>query len=179
MRPATLPSRPGLWKSGTVRCRQRETPTGGLLAVAVAAAALASSACAKSQTDVLTLVSADATVPPILILRVTVAGATGQSMGSLRSMAVGDAADRPAPFSFPLSLPVTADPTLAGPVTITIDGLDWDTYAVIASGSAPAQVVPEQETAAAVTLAAVPGGAGADGGTPDAGAGASDAGGDL
>jgi len=142
------------------------------------AVAVVSAGCAKPPTDVLTLVSVDPAAPPLRILRLTVTGAGGESSGALRSTAVGDASDRPAPFSFPLSVPVTVDPSLAGSVTITIDGLDWDTYAVIASGSTAAQVVPEHETEAALTLAAVPGGPGADGGTPDGAAGAADAGGD-
>lgn len=163
MRPATLSSPAGLWKSGAV------TFTIGSMGPSAAALVLAAclgAGCAKAPTDVLTSVNADATVPPLLILRVTVVGSTGTSSGGLRSTAQGDAADRPAPFTFPMLLPVNADPAAAGSVTITIDGLDWDTRAVLASGSTTARIVPEHETRAALTLSAVPGG-GTDGGEVD------------
>ena len=40
---------------------------------------------------------------------------------------MSDAADRPGPFVFPLVLSLTVDASLAGPVTVTVEGLDWDT----------------------------------------------------
>jgi hypothetical protein len=63
-----------------------------------------------------------------------------------------DAGDRPGPFAFPLDLDLTMDPGLAGPVDIRVEGLDWDTTAVIASGSTTAAVVAEKPVSASVTL---------------------------
>ena len=76
-----------------------------------------------------------------------------------------DAADRPGPFVFPLSLPQTVDPSFAGLVDVTVEGLDWDTHAVIASGTTSGAVVAQKTTTASLTLqpTAQPG-AGADGG---------------
>jgi hypothetical protein len=155
MRRATLPSPARLWKSEAVVCK---------LAII---GAVVFAGCAKSPTDVLTTVSADATVPPLLILRVTVSGAPGQTRGLLQSSTVGDASDRPGPFAFPLLLPASADPSFVGPVTITVDGLDWDTQALLATGSTPAEVVAGHETQAALTLTAASGAGGGDGSAPD------------
>ena len=38
---------------------------------------------------------------------------------------------------FPFDLSLTVDAELRGPVVVTVEGLDWDTNAVIASGTAP------------------------------------------
>jgi hypothetical protein len=75
----------------------------------------------------------------------------------------GDAADRPGPFLFPLGLPVTVNQTYAGPVIITIEGVDWDTHAVTARGSASATVVAQKASEATLTLTAAASGGG-DGG---------------
>ena len=128
--------------------------------------------CAKDPTDVLTEISVDPAVPPLLILQVTVSSPTaGQTTGGLRSTGDGDAADRPLPFPFPLLVPIATDPSFAGPVTISIEGIDWDTHAVTASGSTAATVVAGHETLASLTLFPVRGGGedGADGDAPDAG----------
>jgi hypothetical protein len=137
------------------------------LGIALAAAILVGAGCAKEPTSVAVLVDADATVPPILILRSTLASAadpTRASSGERSSPYESDAADRPGPFLFPLQLGVTVDPSFAGPVVITIEGIDWDTHAVIARGSTPAAVVAQQTTQASLTLAAVAP-TGGDGGT--------------
>jgi hypothetical protein len=47
---------------------------------------------------------------------------------------------------------LTVDASFAGPVVITIEGLDWDTNAVIATGSATADVVAQHETQTVVRL---------------------------
>jgi hypothetical protein len=132
--------------------------------------AIAIGGCAKSSTVVMTTVDVAPDVAPILLLRMTVTMSSdpGRTVSSaIRSLSLGDAVDRPAPFLFPLGLPVSVDPSFAGAVTITIEGLDWDTHGVIASGSAPAEVVPEQRTQTSVTLAAVGTGPDADGGASD------------
>jgi hypothetical protein len=128
------------------------------------AAGAAGAGCAKDATRVYVAVYADATVPPILLLRTVIARAAdpGQPVASDRtSPYAGDAADRPAPFVFPLGLPMTVDPSFAGPVVITVEGLDWDSHVVTAGGSGDAVVVVEKETDASVTLTAAVAGAAA------------------
>ena len=137
------------------------------MALAATAAITAVVGCAKSETDILVEVSADATVPPLLILKVTLTDAAGgQSSSSIRSTLPSDSSAFPGAFPLPLLVPVSVDPSLAGTVGITVQGIDWNTYAVVATGSTTATVVPQQETKAAVTLTAVPAG-GADGGAGD------------
>jgi len=113
--------------------------------------------CAKDATRIYVSVAADATVPEILLLRTTIAraGDPGQPVSSDRtSPYAGDAADRPAPFVFPLGLPMTVDPSFAGPVVVTVEGLDWDSHALLARGRGDAVVVAEKETDASLTLTA-------------------------
>lgn len=120
--------------------------------------ALALAACAQSSTVVETTVNVDMAAPPLLLMRITVTSATDparMSQSAIRSLLIGDAADRPAPFIFPLVLPVSVDPSFAGDVVILLEGLDWDTKAVVASGSTTATVVAEQKTQATLTLSAV------------------------
>lgn len=124
--------------------------------------------CAKDSTELLIIVDAETAVPPILILRASIGMRYDPShvAGSDRSSPYeSDAADRPGPFVFPLSLPQTVDPSFAGLVDITVEGLDWDTHAVIASGTTSGAVVAQKTTTASLTLqpTAQPG-AGADGG---------------
>jgi hypothetical protein len=131
--------------------------------------ALAPLHCAQSSTVVETQVSADNTVPPVLILQMAVANLARpalQSSSQLASLQPGFEAGIPAPFAFPLELPISVDPSFAGTVTVTVQGLDWNTYAVIASGSTTAQVVAHQQTHAAITMSAPPtcDGTGVDGG---------------
>jgi hypothetical protein len=141
----------------------------------VAGAVLASFAafgCAKSPTSILTVVSADPSTPPVLVLRTTVrqTGGAMLSSGAMQSSpTLSDAADRPGPYAFPFPLDLTVDATLAGPVTITIQGLDWDTYAAIAAGTTTAEVVAQQQTQASLTLFPAVAGSG-DGGPQDGGA---------
>jgi hypothetical protein len=143
-----------------------------MLGTRTAAAALVllaalSVGCASSPTTVLTDVGADATVPPILILQLEVARTANPSdmvMSLVQSFGLSDATDRPGPFIFPLAIPLGVDPRFAGDVTVTVNGIDWDTNAVIATGSAQAQVVPQQQTTAMLTLTAVPPSSSGDGG---------------
>jgi len=133
----------------------------------VAAAALAlAGGCAKDPTSVFVTLDADPSVPPILLLRTTVASAGDPSRASSSSrvsMNAGDAADRPGPFVFPIGLPLTVDPSLAGPVVVSVEGLEWETNAVIAGASTHAVVEAQTVTAASLTLEPTRGGAG-DGG---------------
>ncbi len=140
-----------------------------LTVAALSAAALFGAGCAKDATSVLVTVGVDATVPSILILRSAVARADDPAhpVSSKRSSPYeGDAADRPGPFLFPLLLPVTVDASLAGPVVVTVEGIDWDTAAVNARGSAAAVVVAQQQTETSLTLTATPSDGG-DAGGPD------------
>jgi hypothetical protein len=135
--------------------------------IAVLSAALCVGAgCAKDSTQVLVLVDTAPSVAPILILRGSVGLRYDPSRvaGSDRtSPYASDAADRPGPFVFPLILPLTVDATFAGLVDVTVEGLDWDTHAVIASGSTAGALVAERTTTAALTLTPTRGGdAGAD-----------------
>jgi hypothetical protein len=134
--------------------------------VMMLAAAALGGGCAKDATTLTVSVYAEATVPSILILRTAVARADDldQRASSDRSSPyASDAADRPGPFVFPLSLPVTVDATFAGPVVVTVQGLDWDTNAVIASGVGDGVVVAQKTTMVSLILVAVAVGA-TDGG---------------
>jgi hypothetical protein len=136
--------------------------------VALAVALAGGVGCAKDATEVLIVVDADTAVAPILILRTSIGMRYDPShvAGSERSSPyASDATDRPGPFVFPLSLPETIDPSYAGLVDVTVEGLDWDTHAIIASGTTAGAVVPQKTTTASLTLTpkAQPG-AGADGG---------------
>jgi hypothetical protein len=111
--------------------------------------------CAKDATEVLVVVDADAAVPPILILRASIGlryDPTRVATSQRSSRTETDAADRPGPFVFPLSLPLTVDPSFAGPVDITVEGVDWDSSVVIASGTTSGAVIVEKTTAASLTL---------------------------
>jgi len=134
---------------------------------ALAGAVSVAAGCAKEPTSVSVVVNADATIPPILILRSTLTSAadpTRASSGQRSSPYGSDAADRPGPFLFPLLLPVSVDASFAGPVVITVEGLDWDTHAVTARGTTSASVAAEKTTQASLTLTAVAP-VGGDGGT--------------
>ena len=128
---------------------------------------VASGGCAKDPTTILTGVGTDDSVPALRLLRSRVVSTSDPSRvtGTAQtSSQPGDAADRPGPFVFPLALSITVDASLAGPVTVTVEGLDWDTEAVVASGSTSAEVVAGHETRAVVMLTAT-GAPPGDGGT--------------
>jgi hypothetical protein len=142
-----------------------------LLLSSAVLACVAAVGCAKSPTSILTVINADPSTPPLLVLRTLVqesSGAMLTSGGTESSPNLTDAADRPGPFVFPFALDLTVDASFAGPVTVTITGVDWDTYALLASGTTTAEVVAQQQTHASLTL--FPAGAGAvDGGPSDGG----------
>jgi hypothetical protein len=124
------------------------------IGMAVAAAALGAG-CAKDATAVEVTVSAEAGVPPILILRTAIARADDldHRVSSDRSSPyASDAGDRPGPFDFPLLLPITVDESFAGPVIVTVQGIDWDSHAVTSTGTGDAVVVVQKTTSAALTL---------------------------
>ena len=126
-----------------------------LKTLAAAALACTLGACAKESTSVLTVIEADAAAPPVLLLQARIARAddpTRTTSSRFTSPNIGDAGDRPGPFVFPFAMSLTVDASFAGPVVVTIEGLDWDTNAVIAAGSTPADVVAQHETQAVVRL---------------------------
>jgi hypothetical protein len=128
-------------------------------ALAVAAGVAFGAGCAKEPTSVLVLVDAEDGVPPILIVRTSIAqaGAPDRRATSERtSNGAGDAGDRPGPYTFPIELYLTVDADFAGPVVITVEGLDWDTRSVTASGSATGVVEAHASTGAALTMTAAP-----------------------
>ena len=148
--------------------RMRHLPSATLpLAVALSFTLSSGLGCAKDPTSVFVVVDADSNVPPILILRTVVervGDPASRSSVERSSGYLSDAADRPGPFLFPLGIPLTVDQTYAGPVIITVEGVDWDTRGVTARGSASATVVAQKISEAAVTLTAAASGGG-DGGS--------------
>jgi hypothetical protein len=139
-----------------------------VLAVTLSVAA----GCAKKPTTIVTDVATDPSAPALLILASSVTSTVDPTRTSaserlsLEPLDV-DAGDRPNPFRFPLRLLLTVDPSLAGPVVVKVEGRDWDTRAILAAGSAPGEVIAEQDTYTFITLTAPDGGtdAGGDGGT--------------
>jgi hypothetical protein len=129
-----------------------------LLVAAITMMAMTLGACARSPTVVMTRVSVDATVPALMQLRTTAAlqsDPTQTVSNMLSSLFRGSATDRPAPYVFPMLVLVNVPPGWAGAVTITVEGLDWDTSAVNAVGSTSAQVVADHQTSAVLTLTGV------------------------
>jgi len=142
-------------------------PRRALGALALAAALAPAAGCADDATSVLVTVDADPSAPPILLLEtiVTPPDPNRASSSNRSSSNPGDAADRPGPFVFPIAVDLTVDASFAGPVVVTIKGLDWDTYATIASGSTDATIEAGKQTKASLTLEPTRGGAAGDGGT--------------
>jgi hypothetical protein len=125
--------------------------------IALALGLSSGAGCAKDPTALRVVVDADAAVPPILIVRTSVAQADDPARNATAersSNSDDDAGDRPGPFFFPLDLSLTVDPSFAGPVIVTVEGLDWDTRTVIASGSTAAIVEAHRTASASLTLTA-------------------------
>lgn len=144
-----------------------------LLMVAVSVGAGEITGCAKPPTVVRVRADADATVPPLYLLRSTVvlqADPAHPAVVPQVSQAIGDASDRPGPYQFPLALPVNLPPGWSGAATVTLEGMDWMMQTVvIARGTTTATLVGEKTTEASLTLTAVAGGGpGGDGGEGDA-----------
>lgn len=141
---------------------------------AVAIGLVAATACAKAPTVVNVQLSADTTVPPLLLLRTTIARPALPDVvasTTFLSRAAKGEAGLPGPFVFPLVLPVNVPPGWAGDVEIVVEGLSSDTAEVVARGRASATAVRETTTEASAALTAVSGGGGTDGGaTADGGA---------
>jgi hypothetical protein len=116
--------------------------------------------CAKSPTLINVQVSADDTVPPMMILRSKIAREADPLTAvpnEILSRSYSGDAGSPDPFRFPLLLPVAVPSGWSGAMTITVEGLSWDTGAVIATGSTAATATRETTTEAMLTLIGVPG----------------------
>jgi hypothetical protein len=141
----------------------------GIAAGITAGAAL--SGCPKNPTIVLTTVSADQTVPLLTQINLSLSSSADPSVhvsSSLVSSYPGLYDGGLPPFGFPAQFPISVDPDyLSGSVIVRVDGVDNDTGTILATGSTPAEVVPDQQTEASLTLTAV-GHCASDGG--DAGA---------
>jgi hypothetical protein len=141
-----------------------------------AAAIFTLAGCAKNPTFVLTTVNADQTVPALTQLTLLISSAADPSI-HVSSMLVSHypgSLDGGLPvIALPAQFPFSVDPNyLSGAAIIRVDGVDNDTGAVLATGSTPAQIIPQEQTEASLTLTAVGACAG------DAGAGDGNVGGD-
>jgi hypothetical protein len=132
--------------------------------------------CPKNPTIVLTTVSADQTVPLLTQMNLNLSSSADPGVhvsSSLVSPYPGLYDGGLPPFVLPAQFPISVDPAyLSGPVIVRVDGVDNYTGAILATGSTPAQVVPDQQTEASLTLTAVGHCAtdGSDGSTCDGGA---------
>jgi len=146
-------------------------------------AALIVSGCAKPPSTIDVQITADDTVPIVTLLRSTVVRVSDPSDPAILkwvSAGGGDPDAGTGGFAFPMVLHVGIHPGWNGPVTLTVDGLDfYDMTKVIATGTTETTVASEQTTTAALMLTGVfVGGGGGDGGAGDAGgdSGGADAG---
>jgi len=131
----------------------------GLGGVAGLAAGIALSGCPKNPTVVLTTVSADQTVPALTQLTLTLSSAADPAIhvsSSLVSLYPGSLDGGLPAVYLPQQFPLSVDPAyLSGSAIVRVDGVDNDTGAILATGSTAAQVIPDQQTEASVTLTAV------------------------
>jgi hypothetical protein len=143
--------------------------------LAVGVTAGAASGC-KDPTVVLTTVEAGSNVPLFTQLTLTLSSAADPSVhvsSSLVSLYPGSYDGGLPPITLPAQFPVSVDPDyLSGPAIVRADGIDNGTGTLLATGSTTAQVVPQKQTEATLTLTPVdcaPGdadaGSSCDGGT--------------
>jgi hypothetical protein len=162
MRPNTHRSRP---RRGTRQRRGNRSPQRSwrlvLGVVAGLAGGIAISGCPKNPTVVLTTVNADPTVPALTELTLTLSSAADPAIhvsSSLVSLYPGSLDGGLPAIFLPAQFPLSVDPAyLSGSAIVRVDGVDNDTGAILATGSTPAQVVPDQQTEATLTLTAVGG----------------------
>lgn len=137
----------------------------------------------KDSTVVLTTVEAGNNVPLFTQLTLTLSSAVNPSIhvsSSLVSLYPGSYDGGLPPITLPAQFPVSVDPDyLSGAAIVRADGIDNNSGTLLATGSATAQVIPQKQTEATITLGAVgaclTGGAdagsscdgGADGGSTD------------
>jgi hypothetical protein len=128
-------------------------------ALVVGVAAGAGLAGCKDQTVVLTTVEAGSNVPLFTQLTLTLSSAADPSIhvsSSLVSLYPGSYDGGLPPINLPAQFPVSVDPDyLSGPAIVRADGVDNETGTLLATGSTTAQVVPQKQTEATITLSAV------------------------
>jgi hypothetical protein len=126
---------------------------------AVAVAAGAGLWGCKASTVVLTTVEAGSNVPLFTQLTLTLSSAADPSVhvsSSLVSLYPGSYDGGLPPITLPAQFPVSVDPDyLSGPAIVRADGIDNATGTLLATGSTTAQVVPQKQTEATLTLAPV------------------------
>jgi len=137
---------------------------------------LTAGACTKTPSILWAHVSVDDNVPMLSDLRTTVVSLshTGLEPSVQRESLLSDAGGTPAPFAFPVVIPITLNAEYVGDVSLTAEGLDRATDAVVASGSKVTTVLGSKEMHVSVTMSLVehagdPGGGA--GGASDVGAG--------
>ena len=133
-------------------------------------------ACSKTPSILWAHVSVDDNVPMLSDLRTTVVSLshTGLEPSIQRQSLLGDAGGTPAPFAFPVLIPITLNAEYVGDVLLTAEGLERATDVVVASGSKETMVLGTKEMHVSVTMTLVehagdPGGGA--GGAGDVGAG--------
>ena len=132
--------------------------------------------CSKTPSILWAHVSADDDVPMLSDLRATVVSLTHPDLEAStqrESLQPGDAGGAPAPFAFPVVMPITLNAEYVGDVQLTVEGLERTTEAVIASGTVQTSVIASKEMHVGVTISLVApmgGGAGGAGGTAAVGA---------
>jgi hypothetical protein len=149
-------------------------PAAPLLAVAAALAALAGG-CDSSTTLVVTVDVRDNSVPHFtqLVIEISsVADPSRQLSQMFISTALGYGAEGGLPaVNLPQQDTFTLEPSyLSGPVLVAARGIDIASGAILATGSATAEVVAKQKTAVTVTLHGLGAGCSADAGAVDAAA---------
>jgi hypothetical protein len=122
------------------------------------AAAFGLSGC-KASTVVLTTVEAGSNVPLFTQLTLTLSSAADPSIhvsSSLVSLYPGSYDGGLPPITLPAQFPVSVDPDyLSGAAIVRADGIDNATGTLLATGSTTAQVVPQKQTEATLTLSPV------------------------
>jgi hypothetical protein len=127
--------------------------------LAVAGAAGAGLSGCKASTVVLTTVEAGSNVPLFTQLTLTLSSASDPSIhvsSSLVSLYPGSYDGGLPPITLPAQFPVSVDPDyLSGAAIVRADGIDNGSGMLLATGSTTAQVIPQKQTEATLTLSPV------------------------
>jgi hypothetical protein len=129
-------------------------------------------ACTKTPSILWAHISADDDVPMLSELRATVTSLTHPELEPVvqhEALVMGDSGAPPAPFSFPVIMPITLHADYVGDVLLVAEGLENEV--VLASGTKETSLPAAKEMHATVTLSLV--GSGPGTGEPVGGAGGS------
>ena len=137
-------------------------------------ALLFTGACTKAPVIFWAHVYVDDDVPMLSELRATVSSTSHpelEPVSQREALVMGDSGAPPAPFAFPVIIPITLNADFVGDVLLTAEGLDHEV--VVASGSQATSVPASKEMHASVTMSLVDptGGAGGAGGAGGVGGG--------